>query len=271
MATYLIGDVQGCYLALRQLLTRFSFRPAQDTLWFCGDLVNRGPASLDVLRFISDLPKKVVVLGNHDLHLLALHAGVRRSKPLDTLEQVLDAQEADSLCHWLRQQAFLHQEGKTLLVHAGLAPQWDISMAIQCAKEVSDALRGEQYANFLKQIFGDEPSLWSSDLQGLERLRFSVNCFTRLRFCDKDGKIDLHYKGELETAPSHLLPWFDVKGRQTSAYKIFFGHWSALQGKICREDVVALDTGCVWGGCLSAYSLEDGQWFREKCISYAKF
>lgn len=272
MATYVIGDVQGCYHELKKLVRLFDFNPAKDTLWFCGDLVNRGPHSLEVLRFVSDLPRKVVVLGNHDIHLLSVYEKVQTQKKLDTLSVVLDAPDVSLLCKWLRCQPLLHvdETEKRVLVHAGFAPQWDLSLAKQCADEVTAALQGENYVEVLAGLYGNEPRLWSSDLQGMDRLRFSVNCFTRMRFCEKSGAIDFDYKGGLASAPDSLIPWFSFPGRLSESLTILFGHWSALEGKIRQKNVLALDTGCIWGGSLSALCLDTGKIYQESCVAYAK-
>ncbi len=273
MATYAIGDIQGCYDAFRRLLTKIKFNAQSDTLWLCGDLVNRGPHSLEVLRFVRDLPHTKIVLGNHDIHLLAVYEKVVPLNKLDTFTDVLEAADAAELCAWLRQHPFLHYDAalQYMLVHAGLAPQWDLLQAQQCADEVKAALSGPAYLQLLQQLYGNEPVCWSDALSGYDRLRFILNCFTRLRFCDVAGHLHLEYKGPLGSQPAHLMPWFDVPWRRSQAVSILFGHWSALEGSIHSPHVTALDTGCVWGGCLTAMCLETKQFYREECVGYATY
>jgi bis(5'-nucleosyl)-tetraphosphatase (symmetrical) len=267
MATYCIGDVQGCFVELQSLLTHIQFNPKQDTLWFTGDLVNRGPQSLEVLRFIKSLDKTVVVLGNHDLHLLAIVYGCVKQKPHDTLQDILVAPDRKELCDWLRQQPLLHHDAQIgfTLVHAGLPPQWDLQKAMHCAKEVEHVLRGDNYLEFLKHLYGNEPDRWDENLTSWERLRVITNYFTRLRFCKGDGTLELATKGKLHTPPAGYLPWFKIANRQSKDLKILFGHWAALEGKTDELNVYALDTGCVWGNCLSAMRLEDGKRFSVRC------
>jgi bis(5'-nucleosyl)-tetraphosphatase (symmetrical) len=260
VAIYAIGDVQGCYDELQALLAKLQFDPSQDTLWFTGDLVNRGPRSLDVLRFVSGLGKSAVtVLGNHDLHLLALAAlPGARSKNLDTLDDILKASDCDELLDWLRHQPALHHDAELgyTLVHAGLAPQWDLALAQACARELSAVLRDTRlYRELFKHMYGDKPERWSDDLRGMERLRFITNCFTRLRFCDAEGNLKLKNKGKPEHAVDGAYPWFRVPGRRSKDLRIVFGHWSAL-GYYREDGVLALDTGCVWGGSLCAARLD---------------
>ncbi|MBI5448138.1 MAG: symmetrical bis(5'-nucleosyl)-tetraphosphatase [Gammaproteobacteria bacterium] len=273
MANYVIGDIQGCYDEFRRLLKKISFNESRDILWLCGDLVNRGPHSLDVMRFVSNLKKIHLVLGNHDLHLLAVNEQPGLLKSADTFSDILNAAEGAALCQWLRQQAFLHHDPELnyLMVHAGLAPQWDVSLAQQCAHELEAVLRGAEYRNFLKNMYGDEPRAWSAALLGMPRLRFIANCFTRLRFCDEAGNIDLIYKGPLGKQPGGLLPWFKVKGRLTQPQRVLFGHWAALEGIVHEPSVYAMDTGCVWGGDLSAMCLETGKIYQEGCQRYATY
>ncbi len=270
MAVFAIGDVQGCYDDLRRLLERLDFNPADDTLWFTGDLVNRGPRSLEVLRFVKNLGERAVsVLGNHDLHLLALAAGINDPKPADTLDAVLTVSDRDELLDWLRHRPLLHQD-ETLgytLIHAGLPPQWDTITAQSCANELEYVLRGHDYLEFFKHMYGNRPDRWSSSLQGIERLRFIVNCFTRLRYCTPEGELDLTSKGAPGTQPRGLLPWFTVPGRASAELHILFGHWSAL-GEVKGHNVYPLDSGCVWGGKLSALRLDgddSGSWYCVDC------
>ncbi len=266
MATYAIGDVQGCFTELQQLLREIQFDALQDTLWFTGDLVNRGPASLDVLRFVKALGKPhKIVLGNHDLSLLALGYGARKPQPTDTLDAVLAADDRNELFDWLRQQPLLHHENDYLLVHAGLAPMWTVQQARTYANEVEAVLQGKTPQFFLQHMFGNEPTIWDDHLAGTERLRCITNYLTRMRFCHEDGRLNLSYKGEIAGKPADLLPWFDVPNRQNANSKIIFGHWAALNGKTDVPNVYALDTGCVWGNCLTALRLDDEKRFAIKC------
>jgi bis(5'-nucleosyl)-tetraphosphatase (symmetrical) len=266
MATYAIGDIQGCYNELQALLDKISFSPARDTLWLTGDLVNRGSESLTTLRFIKNLsPAPKIVLGNHDLHLLALAANIGKPKRGDTLNEILQAPDCDELCAWLRQQPLLHYDATLdlTMIHAGLAPQWDLSLAQQCAHEVEIALTSADYVTFLNQMYGNEPDRWDKKLSGWDRLRFSVNCLTRLRFCDSKNRLVLKEKGSPVATPQ-LCPWFSVPGRAHSELEIIFGHWASLNGNSNRPYIHALDTGCVWGGELTAMRLEDRQRFSVK-------
>jgi bis(5'-nucleosyl)-tetraphosphatase (symmetrical) len=259
MAIYAIGDLQGCYREFRQLLDQLRFDPATDRLWLTGDLVNRGPDSLAVLRFVRSLGEAAVtVLGNHDLHLLATACASGRRAPRrgDTLDETLAAADAPELLDWLRHQPLLHHDarlGRTL-IHAGLPPQWDLALARRCAAEVEVALRQDAAALFA-DMYGDQPDRWSDGLQGAERLRFIVNSLTRLRFCTADGRLLPRLKGPLQSAPPEALPWFRVPGRRTAGNAIVCGHWSAL-GFHDGDGVLAIDTGCVWGGTLCAVRLD---------------
>jgi bis(5'-nucleosyl)-tetraphosphatase (symmetrical) len=257
MATYAIGDIQGCYDELRRLLDRLEFNPAEDRIWFVGDLVNRGPLSLQVLRFVRNLKDRAVtVLGNHDLHLLALAAGNEKHSGKSNLQDVLEAPDRDELVHWLRHQPVMHYDpGKGFaMIHAGLPPQWTLHQALSCARELEQVLRGPDYGAFIRRIYGNEPSLWSDSLEGMDRLRFVVNCLTRLRYCDAEGKLALKEKRVPGAHPPHLIPWFAVPGRETRGDRILFGHWSTL-GYIAAHNVWSLDSGCVWGGSLTAIRL----------------
>ncbi|MGD8308867.1 MAG: symmetrical bis(5'-nucleosyl)-tetraphosphatase [Chromatiales bacterium] len=258
MATYAIGDVQGCYEELRRLLDRLAFDPAVDRLWLVGDLVNRGPHSLRTLRFVRDLgDTAVTVLGNHDLHLLALAYGNARHASGRSLERVLDAPDRDELMDWLRTRPVLHQDPELgfTLVHAGLPPQWDLAAALARAQELEETLAGPGCAAFLRAMYGNEPALWRDDLEGHDRLRFITNCLTRLRYCDPEGRLALAEKGPPGTQPPPLLPWFQVPGRATAEERILFGHWSTL-GYREGDNVWALDSGCLWGGRLTALRID---------------
>ncbi|MFA5625938.1 MAG: symmetrical bis(5'-nucleosyl)-tetraphosphatase [Thiohalomonadaceae bacterium] len=268
MSTYAIGDVQGCYDQLEQLLEQIQFDPTKDRLWFVGDLVNRGPKSLQVLRFVRALgDRAITVLGNHDLHLIAAwRQRKRHHHASDTLQPVLDAHDGDELCDWLRQQPLLHHDSNLdwLMVHAGLPPQWDIATAKQLASEVEKALRGDDFIPFLENMYGNQPVHWSEHLHGWERLRFAVNCFTRLRFCYSSGAIDLGHKSMPDNEHTDLLPWFTHPTRHSTEQRIVFGHWSTL-GYYRGHNVCAIDTGCLWGGSLTALRLEDTQVYHLNC------
>jgi bis(5'-nucleosyl)-tetraphosphatase (symmetrical) len=258
---YAIGDLQGCYEELRTLLTRLNFSADQDQLYFVGDLVNRGPASLEVLRFVRSLgDNATVVLGNHDLHLLAVAHGKRRARKNDTLDEVLAAPDRDALLEWLitRPLAFMHAGDGTrpvdLMVHAGLVPQWTIGMTLGLAREVESSLRHDPDSVF-EHMYGDEPDRWSDALAAMDRVRFTINVLTRLRVCTADGRVDLKMKGKAPPPNSPYQPWFDAESRESRAARVIFGHWSAL-GFVKRNGVVGLDSGCVWGGSLTAIDLD---------------
>ncbi len=259
MAIYAIGDIQGCYDQLRQLLDKLKFDPDKDTLWLTGDLVNRGPKSLKTLRYIKKLGSAAItVLGNHDLHLLSVYNKHHSLKNSPDFTNILKASDSDELINWLRQQPLMHydQQLNAALVHAGLAPQWTLSQAQQCAHEIEVVLQRRDYSLFLPAMYGNTPNLWSNDLEGAERLRFIINAFTRMRFCDQDGKLTFTEKNNPNKAPAHLLPWFKVNKRKNSDVRIIFGHWSTL-GYMHNNNLTALDTGCVWGGELTAIKVED--------------
>ncbi len=272
MSTYVIGDIQGCFLELKALLERLAFDPGRDRLWCVGDLVNRGPDSLAVLRFVRDLGEHaLVVLGNHDLHLLALAAGNPRHAKKSTLDAVLKAPDRDELLHWLRHRPLIHHDpGLHLtLIHAGLPPQWELTDALACADELEAVLRSDGYQAFLLAMYGDQPDRWSSDLKGMERLRFITNCLTRLRFCAADGRLALHEKGEIGSQTPGLLPWFQVADRRTRHDRIIFGHWSTL-GYYAGDNVWAIDSGCLWGGTLTAIRVDAQPWMpiQLRCKGY---
>lgn len=258
MAIWAIGDIQGCFDPLQRLLERLKFDPAEDRLWFTGDLVNRGPSSLETLRFVKSLgDAALTVLGNHDLHLLAVAACQRQPHRHDTLHGVLDAPDAEELLDWLRRQPLFHREAGWVLIHAGLPPQWDIPTAGRLAREVEAVLRGADSEGFFAHMYGNGPDFWSEELSGWGRLRFITNCLTRMRFCDREGRLDLKEKGAPGAQPAHLRPWFEVAERRSRGARIVFGHWSTL-GFYAGEDCYGLDTGCLWGGELTALRLEDG-------------
>ncbi|MDE2448164.1 MAG: symmetrical bis(5'-nucleosyl)-tetraphosphatase [Gammaproteobacteria bacterium] len=257
MTRHAIGDIQGCCDELRALLTEIGFSADRDRLWFVGDLVNRGPRSLEVLRFVRALgDNAIVVLGNHDLHLLAVACGNRNARRSDTLDEILRAPDRDVLLEWLAMRPLAHFEAGDLLVHAGVVPQWTVETTMGLAAEVEFALRNDP-RNLFDHMYGDEPGQWSQDLEGTDRLRFAINVLTRLRVCTNEGRINLHIKGKPPAAGSQWLPWFDVQSRRTRDTRVIFGHWSAL-GLFVRDDVIGLDSGCVWGGALTAIDLDGG-------------
>jgi len=258
MSTYAIGDVQGCFDELQALLARIGFNPLHDRLWFVGDLVNRGPKSLQVLRFVRALgDRAIVVLGNHDLHLVTQFEGFENKRSDDTFHDVLAAPDAKELVDWLRTRPMMHVEGRYAMVHAGLLPEWTVETAFALGKEVETALRAENYRAFLENMYGSKPERWDNSLRSWDRLRVIVNAMTRMRFCTPEGTMDFQAKGE--TPPSGYLPWFDA--RKPDARTIVFGHWSA-RGLVLTERIAGLDTGCVWGGSLTALRLED-RWLAQ--------
>lgn len=268
MALYLIGDVQGCDGALQRLLDEISFSASRDTLYLLGDLVNRGPASDRVLRRLMAYGAGAhCLLGNHDLHLLAVAYGARKLARQDTLRCVLDAPDRAALLEWLRQQHMALLETinghELLMVHAGVLPCWSASQTMALAHELEAVLRGPALGDFLHQMYGNEPNQWSEELTGMARLRVIVNSLTRLRYCDAQGRMEYGSKEGTHATPTGYLPWFDVPGRQTSGLTVVFGHWSTL-GRLDRGDVLPLDTGCVWGGCLSALRLERSTGYSAK-------
>lgn len=260
MAVYWVGDVQGCDAPLGRLLDQVDFSPSRDTLYVLGDLVNRGPASAQVLRRLMAMGESAqCVLGNHDLHLLAVAAGAGRLKPMDTLDSVLQAPDRPALLEWLRHQRMAIWAQGVLMVHAGVLPAWTVAQTLALAGEVETVLRGPDGDDFLYHMYGNKPACWREDLMGWDRLRVVVNALTRLRFCSAEGEMEFNAKEGADAAPAGFMPWFDVPLRQTADVTVAFGHWSTL-GLLKRSDVWALDTGCVWGGCLSAMRLgADGQ------------
>lgn len=269
MATYAVGDLQGCLKPLECLLERVAFDPARDRLWLVGDLVNRGPASLETLRFLYGMREALVcVLGNHDLHLLAASRNIERLKRGDTLREILEAPDRAELLEWLRQQKLLHydEQRDTVLVHAGIPPQWHIGKALRRAAEVEHALRDDAlYPMFLDGMYGNEPARWDKELHGIARLRVITNYFTRMRFCKADGTLDLKSKEGLDTAPPGYLPWFSHPQRKTRTQKIIFGHWAALEGHCDEPGVFALDSGCVWGGSMTLMNIDSGEYHHCDC------
>jgi bis(5'-nucleosyl)-tetraphosphatase (symmetrical) len=268
MATYAIGDIQGCYSTLRRLLDKIDFDPVRDRLWLVGDLVNRGPQSLAVLRFVKGLgARATTVLGNHDLHLLVVAAGHVRQHSGDTLDSILRASDRDELLDWLRGRKLMHAAGRYAMVHAGLLPQWSIAQALGLAREVEAALQRDDHDEFLRHMYGNKPDRWRANLGGIDRLRVITNVFTRLRLCTADGRMEFAHKGAPTDTPRGYKPWFDAPRRRNRSAKIIFGHWAAL-GLYTQANVIGLDTGCVWGRDLTAFRLADGKLYQ--CAASAR-
>jgi len=269
MSIYVIGDIQGCYKPLRKLLKSVNFKPGKDELWCVGDLINRGPRSLDTLRFLSDMDEAVtIVLGNHDLHFLALYHDCAGINGRHTLDKLLAAPDCGELAKWLRFKPLVYdkvlsnQQGEQhyLMVHAGVPPQWSRKKTLKLAAEVETALQGKHFRKFLTNMYGNKPDCWDDELSGQKRLRLITNYLTRMRFCTPEGKLELSSKAGLETAPDGYFPWYQFE-RLTPETFILFGHWAALEGQTNRPGVYALDTGCVWGRELTMMRLEDHQLF----------
>lgn len=265
---YAIGDIQGCVTPLKKLLERIRFNPEHDILWFTGDLVNRGPKSLETLRFIKSLgDQHPTVLGNHDLHLLAVASLAQRMTPEDTFTDILNAPDKNELIDWLSKKPLLYHDDVSgfTMVHAGLAPSWDLTTAKRLAKEVETVIQSPAAFDFFQHMYGDHPDHWNETLQGTSRLRCITNYFTRVRFCHPDGRIELKNKGQINPANKELMPWFKVPHRVNAHLKIIFGHWAALGGVTDTPNTYALDTGCVWGNKLTAMRLEDEKRYEVSC------
>lgn len=273
MALYCVGDIQGCYDELRRLLDMAAFDPAQDELWLTGDLVARGPKSLDVLRFVQGLgAQATTVLGNHDLHLLATAAGYAKPKKKDKVEAVLNAPDAGQLLDWLRHQPLLAEHPRVALAmcHAGLSPQWDMETARRCAREVEALLRSDQGNWLLCHMYANDPAHWDERLTGLPRWRYIINAFTRMRFCLPDGSLDFHSKVSPQQPHPGLIPWFEQRPSASHEPELVFGHWAALMGHCDRPRILALDTGCVWGNQLTLWRYDDRAMFALGCPLYAR-
>jgi bis(5'-nucleosyl)-tetraphosphatase (symmetrical) len=259
MTTYVIGDLQGCLTPLERLLDHLRFEPSHDKLWFVGDLINRGPESLETLRYVKALgDNAITVLGNHDLHLLAVVHGIRKASSKDTVEDIINASDRDELCNWLARQPLLHTDknlGHTL-VHAGIHPQWSLKRAHKMSREIHYALN-EDLSGFLSTMYGNSPAQWDTKLPTTKRQRFAVNAFTRMRYCYADGSLNFDFNGAPHAAPKDLYPWYAVPDRKELDTKIVFGHWSSHPA-MCKPGVVPTDRGCVWGGSLVAYAIESG-------------
>jgi len=269
MSTYVVGDIQGCYKPLKKLLTKVKFTPGVDRLWCVGDLINRGPDSLNTLRYLQDIDDSTrIVLGNHDLHFLAIHHGCAPNRGKDTLDKLLAAPDCQALSEWLRSKPLAHFDSLDtsqgiqhfLMVHAGVSPQWSLQKALNCAAEVELMLQGAKFKKFLRHMYGDQPNFWHDNLHGLDRLRVITNYLTRVRFCDEIGSMNLSLKENPKMAPRHLKPWFKFE-KISPRVNILFGHWAALEGETGKKRVYALDTGCVWGRTLTFMRLEDQQLF----------
>lgn len=267
MSTYVIGDIQGCLHSLKQLLAAVHFDKQVDTLWFAGDLINRGPESLETLRFVRRLGDRVkCVLGNHDLHLLAIYAGHRDSHHKDTLSEVLEAPDITDLIDWLRQQPLMVYDKKhnAVLSHAGIFPEWDLETAQKEAHAVELHLRSHDFKDLFTFMYGNKPSRWEPKRSRKKRLRFAINCFTRMRFCSLDGKLDFEEKGGPGSQPSNLLPWYEIPNKMQTGTRVLFGHWSTV-GKIANPHIIGIDTGCVWGGKLTAFELDTNTYHSVEC------
>jgi len=264
MAVYAVGDVQGCYGSLRALLDKVGFDPSSDSLWLTGDLVNRGPQSLEVLRYVKSLPRAVAVLGNHDLHLLAVASGQAPAKKRDTFSELLAAPDRDDLLNWLRSRPLLHHDDKLgfTMVHAGLLPQWDLASACRLAHEAEHYISHSDRNDLFTHMYGDTPDHWDDALGGWARIRIIINGMTRLRYCDASGRMDLRPKMAPGGQPAGLLPWFEVETRRHAGLRIIFGHWSTL-GLWHHAGNIGLDSGCLWGGRLTAVRIDQTPYFTD--------
>lgn len=268
MATYAVGDLQGCLDPLKQLLKKAQFNTDRDTLWLVGDLVNRGPQSLETLQFLYQMRDNVIaVLGNHDLHLLAVAYGHRLPSNGDTLGDILTTPERETLFDWLRHLPLMHHDSQLgfTMVHAGIPPQWTLRKALKRAEELEDVLQSHRCDLFLSHMYGNQPAIWDGDLTGTERWRVIANYFTRMRFCDSKGKLELQAKSGSNSPPKGYAPWFSHPNRKTRDDKILFGHWAALEGRTGTPNAYALDSGCVWGGRMTMLRLEDEHYFYCDC------
>lgn len=267
MATYIVGDIQGCFDELQLLLKTVSFNPKKDTLWFAGDLVARGPKSLETLRFVRSLGDSAkVVLGNHDLHLLAVALGIHKPKNKDKTAPIFDAEDRDELLHWLRKQPLLAEHPEFVMCHAGVSPQWTLEQARQYANEVEACLRGDDWTWLIENMYDNQPDFWQETLQGIDRYRYIINAFTRMRFCLPDGRLDMGCKlPPREVSGDKFVPWFNLKERIPLSKPVLFGHWAALEG-YDGKDVIGLDTGCVWGGSLTMLRWEDKTYFTQDAL-----
>ena len=262
MATYAIGDIQGCYAEFRELLRTVSFNPAKDRLWLLGDLVNRGPDSLALMEHVLSLEGRIVtVLGNHDLHFLAIFYGGHSPNPGDTFDALLASPQVGRIADWFRRQRFFHLDERLgwAMVHAGLAPGWTLAAAARHSQELMGVIQGNGCAAYFRELYGNRPDCFAEHLQGMERWRILTNCFTRMRLVDCAGRLDFSHKGALDDAPSGWLPWYELAAERLEGRRLLFGHWAALDGETGQPNILALDTGCVWGRSLTALCLESGE------------
>lgn len=268
MATYIVGDIQGCFDELQRLLEKVSFSAKKDQLWLAGDLVARGPKSLETLRFVKSLgASAIVVLGNHDLHLLAVAHGIKKVKDKDRTAPIFTAPDKEELLTWLAQQPLMAEHDEFVMCHAGISPQWNLKTARKCAREVERIIQSEELPWLLKNMYSNQPDSWDDSLQGLDRYRYSINAFTRMRFCFPDGRLDMDCKlPPQQVSGNELIPWFEVPKRIHLNKAVLFGHWAALQGYMNNE-VIGLDTGCVWGGSLTMIRWEDKKIFTQDALS----
>ncbi|MFH4603111.1 symmetrical bis(5'-nucleosyl)-tetraphosphatase [Vibrio diabolicus] len=268
MATYIVGDIQGCFDELQRLLEQVSFSAKKDQLWLAGDLVARGPKSLETLRFVKSLGKSAtVVLGNHDLHLLAVAHGIKKVKDKDKTAPIFTAPDKEDLLAWLAQQPLMAEHDEFVMCHAGISPQWNLITARKCAREVERIIQSEELPWLLKNMYSNQPDSWDDSLQGLDRYRYIINAFTRMRFCFPDGRLDMDCKlPPQQVSGNELIPWFDVPQRVHLNKTVLFGHWAALQGHV-DEEIIGLDTGCVWGGSLTMIRWDDKKIFTQDALS----
>ncbi|HHF3033495.1 symmetrical bis(5'-nucleosyl)-tetraphosphatase [Vibrio sp. Y42_MX_L11] len=268
MATYIVGDIQGCFDELQRLLEQVSFSAKKDQLWLAGDLVARGPKSLETLRFVKSLGKSAtVVLGNHDLHLLAVAHGIKKVKDKDKTAPIFTAPDKEDLLAWLAQQPLMAEHDEFVMCHAGISPQWNLKTARKCAREVERIIQSEELPWLLKNMYSNQPDSWHDSLQGLDRYRYIINAFTRMRFCFPDGRLDMDCKlPPQQVSGNELIPWFDVPQRVHLNKTVLFGHWAALQGHV-DEEIIGLDTGCVWGGSLTMIRWDDKKIFTQDALS----
>lgn len=272
MATYIVGDLHGCFNEFQLLLKQANFDPVEDEIWLTGDLVARGEGSLECLRFVKSLGERAtMVLGNHDLHLLSILLGIKRRKPNDKVDAIFEAEDREDLQNWLRKQPLLaqHPQHSFLLVHAGISPEWDLPTAIACAREVEAALQSPDYGDYLAQMYDNQPDRWEPALTGIARWRYSVNVLTRMRFCYPDKRLDFDCKLPVEEAPDGLVPWFELDNPLYQQIPILFGHWASLMGKSTKPNIYALDTGCAWGNHLTMLRWEDKQLFTQQRLNVA--
>ncbi|PMJ92277.1 symmetrical bis(5'-nucleosyl)-tetraphosphatase [Vibrio sp. 10N.261.55.A7] len=271
MSTYIVGDIQGCLDELQCLLKQAQFDPKMDQLWITGDLVARGPKSLETLRFIKGLGSAAqIILGNHDLHLLGVSLGIHKVKSKDKTAPIFSAPDKDELLTWLRHQPLLAEHPDFVMTHAGISPQWSLKQARKAAEEIELILKSDQWAWLIENMYSNSPTLWKKSLKGIERYRYSINALTRMRYCFEDSSLDMACKlppSKLDTQSSHgLIPWFKAPLRKKLTKTVIFGHWAALQG-YDKEDVIGLDTGCVWGGSLTMLRWEDKQYFSQDSLT----